>query len=222
MMFVLVLGATFTFSSCGDDAEEDNATSGTGGSNTSSALVGAWSYNDGGEVFELLSNGVFNYYDNYSYSNGTPAKDNWTGTWSYNESSKIVTVKDSERGQTYTAEIVSITGTSIEVVMNGSKYTMSKVSKQGNATTSRLVGNWVGSITIGGSETFGATIQIKADGTYVETSAQGYNSFSGTWTDNKNGTLTLTGFFEPTFIYTINGNNLTFVGNGWSGSFTKK
>ena len=230
MMLAMVFGTAITFSSCGDDDDEpviksenssnDNGES-NGNSNTNSALVGAWSPNNGGEVFEFQSNGVFKYYDNYSYSNGTNDEDNWTGTWTYNQASSTVVIKNVVYDQTYTIEIISITSTSVMLKWNGSTMTMSKVNKQGSATTSSLIGYWVGAITSEG-ETFGASIQINADGTYVETSEEGYNSFSGRWTDNKNGTVTLTGFFDPTFRYTLNGNKLTFTGNGWSGSFTKR
>lgn len=91
----------------------------------------------------------------------------------------------------------------------------------GTTSSNKLVGTWSGTITQG-DDTFSATITINADGTYVEKSASGLKSFSGTWKDNGNGTVTLTGFFDPTFPFTISGNNLTFNGDIWSGKFTRK
>ena len=83
-----------------------------------------------------------------------------------------------------------------------------------------LIGTWVGTITQ--RETFNATLVINADGTYTETSEGGFNSFSGSWKDNGNGTVTLTNFFDPTFSYSLSGTKLTLTGNGWSATFNKK
>lgn len=153
MMLAMVFGTSITFSSCGDDDDEpvikseSNSSNGDdngsgSNSNVKSALVGAWSPNNGGEVFEFQNNGVFKYYDNYSYSNGTNDEDNWTGTWTYNQSSSTVVINDTEQGKSYTIEIISITNTSLVMKFNGSTQTMSKVTKQGSAQSKSIVGLW--------------------------------------------------------------------------------
>lgn len=85
----------------------------------------------------------------------------------------------------------------------------------------QFIGTWDGSITSDGV-TFEASIVIKADGTYFETSGHGFNSFSGNWKDNGNGTVTLTNFFDPTFKYTLTRDRLVLTGNNWNAIFSRR
>lgn len=85
---------------------------------------------------------------------------------------------------------------------------------------SSLVGNWVGKITEAG-DTFDAVLVMTSD-TYAVTTPEHFRNFSGTWKDNGNGTLTLTGFFDPTFKYEISGKTLILTGHGWSAIFSRQ
>ena len=89
-----------------------------------------------------------------------------------------------------------------------------------------LVSSWIGAIEFtedGETYTFKATLEIKADGTYVEHSLdEGFRDFSGQWKDNGDGTITLTNFFDPTFQYALEGYDLFLRGKNWRANFTRK
>lgn len=89
-----------------------------------------------------------------------------------------------------------------------------------------LVGSWTGTIESKeeeGTFTFRATLEIKADGTYIEHSLdEGFRDFSGQWKDNGDGTITLTNFFDPTFQYALKGDKLYLTGKNWIAIFTRK
>lgn len=114
-----------------------------------------------------------------------------------------------------------------EVTYNGAHRYMSirpvladKEDKGSASEMLNLIGTWDGKITQ--NVTFNAILFISADGTYNVTSEKGFNNFGGKWTDNGNGTVTLTNFFDPTFNYTLNEDKLLLAGNGWSASFTRR
>ena len=112
-------------------------------------------------------------------------------------------------------------GNTLELpISNILEVTFRDVKGDDSGDASPLVGKWVGKITEA-PDTFDALLIITPD-TYSVTTPEHFRNFSGTWQDNGNGTLTLTGFFDPTFKYELSGNTLILTGKGWSAIFSRQ
>lgn len=115
------------------------------------------------------------------------------------------------------------------IIVCGSVFVLASCSKEDAESTPEvpseiktgLVGTWDGTITAEG-ETFKVILVLKSDGTFIETSERGYNNFYGEWTDNGDGTMTLTRFLDSTFKFTLQGNKLFLTGTYWTASLTRR
>lgn len=109
MMLVLVLGTFITFSSCGNDEDDEDEIIKP---EEQSRLVGKWKYSwedKGEEGYGLLtfkSDGTGTYFE---YDNGEIEADNVPFYWSYEETGFILTLMWIEDGHVEGKEIVRLT-----------------------------------------------------------------------------------------------------------------
>lgn len=108
---ILMVSASFFMLSCGGSDDDDN---GDDGKYTSSMFVGSWVDSSGDHKWVLNSGGKCDYYVLEGSGSGKnitfSLKLNSSGTWKFNESTQVLSMKTSKVGLDYT--IVDVTNNS--------------------------------------------------------------------------------------------------------------